>query len=268
MKYWWAAFNARPPGMFVPPNWVFVAAMGLLGATINPGFLALGAGLEAAYLWWLGGRIRAKLELQAAASPSSESRRLVVLDALDAEARESQHVLEARCAELLGRLSGETATATAETLNHLCWIHARMLLGRAGVAQVVGAADRESRDLARRAKDLEKRLAEASDPELRTSLESQAATLKARLEGHAQARARLALIDAEIERIRQQVELAREQALLALDPAQMGRTVDTLSDVLQQSTSWAREQQQVLGSVDELLHPPPDMLTRATETTT
>ena len=43
------AFNARPFGMFVPPNWMGLAAMGLLGLA-NPGFWVLGAGLELGYL--------------------------------------------------------------------------------------------------------------------------------------------------------------------------------------------------------------------------
>ena len=44
-----AAFNARPFGMFVAPNWVGLAAFGLLGV-VNPGFWVLGAGLELGYL--------------------------------------------------------------------------------------------------------------------------------------------------------------------------------------------------------------------------
>ena len=44
-----AAFNARPFGMFVAPNWVGLAAVGLLGV-VNPGFWVLGAGLELGYL--------------------------------------------------------------------------------------------------------------------------------------------------------------------------------------------------------------------------
>ena len=46
------AFNARPIGMFVPPNWIGVAAFGLLGL-VNPGFWLLGAGLELGYLYTL-----------------------------------------------------------------------------------------------------------------------------------------------------------------------------------------------------------------------
>jgi len=42
-----AAFSARPLGMFVAPNWIGLAAAGLLGV-VNPGFWVLGAGLELA----------------------------------------------------------------------------------------------------------------------------------------------------------------------------------------------------------------------------
>src|SRR5215203_3320676 len=49
LGYLSAAFNARPMGMFVAPNWVGIAAFGLLGAT-NPGFWVIGAGLELGYL--------------------------------------------------------------------------------------------------------------------------------------------------------------------------------------------------------------------------
>ena len=41
-----AAFNARPFGMPVPPNWFAVAAVVLLGAFVNPGLWLIGAGLE------------------------------------------------------------------------------------------------------------------------------------------------------------------------------------------------------------------------------
>ena len=52
-----AAFNARPFGMFVAPNWVGLAAFGLLGMT-NPGFWVLGAGLELGYLLTLATNAR------------------------------------------------------------------------------------------------------------------------------------------------------------------------------------------------------------------
>src|SRR6476660_2570479 len=45
------AFNARPLGMFIPPNWIGLGAFGLLGL-INPGFWVIGAGLELGY-WFV-----------------------------------------------------------------------------------------------------------------------------------------------------------------------------------------------------------------------
>ena len=44
-----AAFSARPMGMFIPPNWIGLAAFGFLGL-INPGFWLVGLGLELGYL--------------------------------------------------------------------------------------------------------------------------------------------------------------------------------------------------------------------------
>ena len=43
------AFNARPMGMFIPPNWVGLGVLAFLG-TLNPGFWIMGAGLELGYL--------------------------------------------------------------------------------------------------------------------------------------------------------------------------------------------------------------------------
>jgi hypothetical protein len=44
-----AAFNARPSGMFVPPNWIGLGAI-LLLSLVEPAFLLLGVGLELGYL--------------------------------------------------------------------------------------------------------------------------------------------------------------------------------------------------------------------------
>ena len=47
-SYLAAAFNARPFGMPMPPNWFGVAAFGLLGALVDPGFWLIGAGRRGA----------------------------------------------------------------------------------------------------------------------------------------------------------------------------------------------------------------------------
>ena len=52
-----AAFNARPLGMFVAPNWVGLAAFGLLGL-VNPGLWIIGAAAELSYLFLLANNKR------------------------------------------------------------------------------------------------------------------------------------------------------------------------------------------------------------------
>ena len=67
-----AAFSARPIGMFVPPNWVGLAAFGLLGF-LNPGFWLMGFGIELAYLGILASNER--FQRNVAALQQWESRR-------------------------------------------------------------------------------------------------------------------------------------------------------------------------------------------------
>ena len=45
-SYLLAAFNAKPLGMPIPPNWFGLTAFGLLGALVNPGLWLIGAGLD------------------------------------------------------------------------------------------------------------------------------------------------------------------------------------------------------------------------------
>jgi serine/threonine protein kinase len=65
-----AAFNARPIGMFVAPNWVGLAAFGILGIN-NPGFWVLGAVLELGYLLTLATNRR--FQTTVAAKPLTEN---------------------------------------------------------------------------------------------------------------------------------------------------------------------------------------------------
>ena len=77
MKYWWAAFNARPLGMPVPPNWFGLAAVGLLGAFVNPALWLIGAGLELGYLQALSMNKRFRKTVDATAgggTPASPAR--------------------------------------------------------------------------------------------------------------------------------------------------------------------------------------------------
>jgi hypothetical protein len=52
-SYLAAAFNARPFGMPIPPNWFVLAAFALFGAFVDPALWLVGAGVEGLYLFAL-----------------------------------------------------------------------------------------------------------------------------------------------------------------------------------------------------------------------
>ena len=104
LNYVSAAFNARPFGMFVAPNWIGLAAIGLLGIT-NPGFWVLGAGLELGYLLTLATNPRfqravASRPLSAARAEWNE-RIARLLGRLEQEDRGRYAGLAERCASII-----------------------------------------------------------------------------------------------------------------------------------------------------------------------
>jgi hypothetical protein len=264
-SYLAAAFNARPLGMKIPPNWAGLAAFGLLGAFLNPGFLLIGAGLEVAYLAWLSRSPRFRELVDAGGDPAAASwddRRRRLLEALEPADRRRQEELEARCAEIADGLRDRTgAQPQIEGLAGLAWMHLRLLAARAGLRRVAATALDETRALDRREADLRDRLSRPEvDPDLRRTLEQQAEVIEARRKAHAEATQRLARVDAEVERIAEQVALVREQALLAADDAQVASSVDALSASLNEANRWLQEDRNVLAGLDLDSGPPPDRL--------
>ena len=65
-----------------------------------------------------------------------------------------------------------------------------------------------------------------------------------------EANRRLQVLDAELERIREQIALIREQALLTTDASGISRSVDALSTFLNESSRWLHEQQEIFGELD------------------
>ncbi|MFM2090310.1 MAG: hypothetical protein RLZZ127_799 [Planctomycetota bacterium] len=248
-----AAFNARPLGMPIPPNWIGLAAFAMLGF-VNPGFWLIGAGLEAAYLTLLMRSPRFRAAVTADGAPPAKDLHRDLLAGIPAADREIQARLEARGAELAGHLDRTGALGgQQDQVAQLCWLHLRLLAARQGVAAVAAAADPA---LARRRDRLAAQVAASEDAEIRTSLESQLAILDERLRGHREAASRLRFIDAELERIRQQVELAREQALLAQDAAGIARSVDIVAGSLGEANRWLSDRRDILADLDPLAEAP------------
>ena len=268
LDYVTAAFNARPLGMFVAPNWVGLAAFGLLGIA-NPGFWVLGAGLELGYLLTLATNDR--FQRAVAARPLNASRaewnqRIDRLRSrLSAEDRERFAALSQRCASIIdlqthgGAETPQGIEAQADSLGRLSWMFLRLLVARGVILHVMDEGEHES-GLDDRKRALERQARDESLPaELRRSLTGQIDILTQRLEQRAQADKKLAYIDAELARIEEQVELIREQAALSTDPEILSRRIDEIAATLGGTGQWIRDQQQVFGAMDDLLTEPPPL---------
>jgi hypothetical protein len=265
-RHLWAAFWARPIGMPVPPNLFFLAAAGLLGAFLNPGFWLVGAGLELVYLLALTRSERFRAAVDAAGSGErAAGRRDVRHQALWGRLarvdQEAQADLEARCDSILETLGPDRAASHAEGLARLAWIHLKLLAARQSLERVMAGGAAEAGALEAQARALTARLA-APDlgEELRRTLTQQSEVIQARRAAHAEAARRREQVQAELERIRQQVSLVREQVLLATDEAGLTSSVDSLSASLDEAGRWLSDQQELLGGLEDLTAPPPSSL--------
>lgn len=267
LSYVAAAFNARPLGMFVAPNWIGLGAFGLLGV-LNPGFWVLGAGLELGYLMLLSTNPR--FQRLVAARPISEAnqqwntRIQTLLGRLDPADRHLYDALAARCRSIIDmQLHGGSSEphgleAQADSLGRLSWMYLRLLVARRTIKDVIGSSD--VGDLQRKIERLERQQNAAGiSDELRRSLSGQKQILIQRLEQRGDSERQLAFIDAELERIAQQVELIREQAALSTDPELLSRRIDEIAGTLGATGQWIRDQQKVYGAMEDLLSEPPPL---------
>jgi len=268
MNYVAAAFNARPFGMFVAPNWVGLAAMGLLGIA-NPGFWVLGAGLELGYLLTLA--TNSRFQRVVAAGPLSDARsdwnarinRL--LGRLHEEDKGRYSALAERCASIIelqthgGIDTPHGIEMQADSLGRLSWMFLRLLVARGTILRVLGQSDGDD-VLEQRRRTLEKQANDEGAPaDLRRSLKGQIDILAQRIQQRGEADKKLAFIDAELARIEEQVELIREQAALSTDPEILSQRIDEITATLGGTGQWIRDQQKVYGAMDDLLTEPPPL---------
>ena len=256
--------------MFVPPNWVGLAAVGLLGI-VDPGFWVLGAGLELGYLLLLSTnerfrrtvtardavRVARRLGQRASAARSPRS-----TTTIGGATRRSR----TRCRSILDlqSTSGAAAPVGLETQQEG--------LGRLDVdvpaAAVARTRDQQGARRGRRCRicrDRSRRSSAASTTEHAQTTSCAAASKgrwrssRQRIDRRGEAERQLAFIDAELARIEQQVELIREQAALSTDPELLSRRIDEIAATLGGTSQWIRDQQQVYGAMEDLLTEPPPL---------
>lgn len=261
-----AAFSARPVGMFVPPNWIMLAAFGLL-SFLNVGFLFIGAGLELAYLLGLAssGRFQkwVQADLLSGTQKTAEQKVQSMLSRLPWPDQERFRQLSRRCETVLKQQSiqdggGAIISAQSEGLSRLVWIYLRLLITRQQIQTVlqtgVGQPD-ESIDVKIERLSRQKASDKIGD-DLRRSIEGQIDILEQRKKAQADAKNKIVFIEAELTRISEQVELIREQAAIAADASDVSARIDAIGSTLNSTTEWISTQQDLYGKIDDVVDPP------------
>ena len=275
LSYIAAAFSARPFGMPIPPNWFALVAFGLLGAFVDPGFWLIGMGLEGVYLWALSGSPRFQAVVDATElsekRPSDWNAQYhSLLSRLDDAARDAQEQMEEQGSSLMEILTraGAFPTQLAD-VRQLVWLHLKLLAARAALREVIDVGEREQHNLHAQHRQVTDRLSRTDlEPELRSSLEGQLEVIRSRKAAHGVASKRCEFVDAEIDRLRQQLSLVREQALLATDEGSVARSVDALSASLNEANRWLKDQRELFAGLETFSDdlPPPELLGGGTRT--
>ena len=281
------AFNAKPIGMFLPPNWAMLAGFGLAsGWYQEPGFLVLGAGVELGYLLLLGTNARFQRfvagKLGAGGSREVEQKWQRLVSSLPDLDKRRYAALAQRCQAVLeqqfhGDTSAPGFASQSDSLGKLTWMYLRLLVTRQGIQRVLregaarapgdpppvpgtGAPPMSISGLEKRLAELKRRLDDPSlSDDLRRSLEGQAALLEQRVARRSEADQKLAFLEAELTRIEEQVELIREQAVLSTDPDRLSQRIDEISATLGTTGEWIADQQKTIGAMDDLIAEPPPL---------
>jgi DNA repair exonuclease SbcCD ATPase subunit len=270
------AFNARPMGMFVPPNWIGLGSFAILGL-LNPGFWVIGLGVELAYLWILGTNKRFQRLVDASQKMETRQQWQTRIDALvhqlGNEDQQRYRALEVRCWTLMEqRHSIQTPSsglqAQGEGLSRLLWVYLRLLATRQAINRILrsqAGAPSESTGLEERISNLQSRLKEEISEELRKSLSGQIEILQQRLDKRREAKEKLVFLDAELTRIQEQVELVREQSVVSADPETLSKRIDEVTATLGGTAQWISDQQKLYGAVEDLMSEPPPLQIKNSE---
>lgn len=275
-RYIKEAFNAKYLGMFISPAWIIIAPFAFLGLMVSPGFFLIGTGLELTYLFTIAthprfqnhvqNKIRSKLLLEENLAWKQRTDKLI--GQLKPNDNERFCDLKNRCDSIINfystqlSLTLDTIQQHSQSLNKLVWIFLQLLVTKQAVMNLM-QENLTNTDFETRIQKLE---AQINKPgiadDLKKSLESKRDIFKLRLHTLAEAKQKLAYVDSELERIEQQVELIREQAIVSKDSQGIASRIDLVSTSLSQTGEWIKEQESVLGSVDHMLEGSPNILSQ------
>ncbi len=257
-----AAFKLRPKVPLlgkIPANALALGAFAVLGIA-NPGFIFLGIAGEAAYLLLLSSNPRFQKVVQGRqlleARQQYEARLTKAVSRLSTASQERYGRLSEQCRAVLGISdvleeggSGSSLRSLRTGgLNQLLAIFLRLLTSRELIQQNMSRVERKTleSDLRR----LEKQLGEATpDSPLTRSLEGTLEIQKRRLANLDEAQDSLRVINAELERIEQQVVLVREEAAVSGKAKKLSDRLDSVTSTLTETNRWMEQNAEILGDL-------------------
>lgn len=261
-KAFWRKVDVRGLGA-LPLNPMALAAFAVLGMA-NPGFWLLGAALEVSYLALRSSSARFQKLIEGerllALQEGWEDRVHAAVENLAEKRRERYRRLLGQCRAILGTgapLDEDTLGGLRDmkerNLNQLLTIFLRLLTSQEVIRDYLSRVD--TKGLEGEIAEVEKQLADL-DPEadgaLTRSLQGTLDIQRKRLENLEKAQASLRVIDAELQRIEQQVELLREEAAIAGDPEALSNRLDSVTIQMTETSRWMDANQQLLGSLGGL----------------
>jgi len=255
-----AAFHRQVPVALLgtmPVNKMALAVFGVLGLA-NPGFWFLGAAAEVAYLGLLSSSSRfqrlVRGERLAERALDHDDRVKAAFQRLGRASQTRYRGLVAECRQILGLDAPESGTDVFQglrtgKLNELLWLFMRLLTSR---EQILNTQARVRRvELEEGIAALRKRAETAdSDGPLARSLWATLSIQVKRLENLDNAAQNLAVVDAELERIDQQVRLIREESAVSGGAEMLSARLDAVSSTLTETSRWMDQHADLFGSED------------------
>ncbi len=262
MSYWeylkaafWKPVRTRVFGA-MPLTKMLLASFGLLGF-FNPGFWLLGLATLVAFVGSRSASERfqklVEAERLAARAGTAEDRMKAAYEHLEPASQARYRALVVVCREILGiGARADDAGLTdfrAGNLNQLLSLFLRLLGSREAITDTLARVDR--RQLEAGLENLKARLAAAGDPEapLARSLKATLEIQEKRLANLDTATNNLAVVDAELERIEQQVRLVREESAVSRSPEALSARLDAVSRTLGETSKFLDQHAEIFADL-------------------
>lgn len=268
-----SAFHLRPriPGLgHFPVNYLGLATFGMLGIAVSPAFLFFGAAAELLYLMSLASNNRFQNVVTGQdllkARLSWQERKRDLLAKLDPGDCARYVALEGRCRTIVENSSpavsdaGSVGALRLEDFDQLLWIFLRLLLAREMLRSESLNADRK--DIREQVHKIEEKLKTAGlDEQLKKTYESTKGLLERRLSILETSDSRVQFIEAEMDRVEQQVALIGQEAATALrDPNALSQRIDAITTGMGDTGKLIKDLQVPLSEAQEALEGPPSFL--------